>query len=168
MHRMRWIVLIAISACSEAPVDPRHEGVALSSERWGNGRTRAEYQYYLNARGQVVRHGWYREYSRFVDRLVAVEEHYDRGVRVGPRRVRCEADSFPLDYDNGDFEFGTFDGWSLERAREESIALVADAGRGRYDRNRAIRPAPVSHRGSGASGRIDEAGAERCAEATGR
>ena len=57
MYRMRWILLIAIVGCAEAPVDPRQERVALSSERWENGRVRLEYQYYLNARGQVVRHG---------------------------------------------------------------------------------------------------------------
>ena len=70
MYRMRWILLIAIVGCAEAPVDPCQARVAPSAERWENGRVRLEYQYYLNARGQVVRHGWYREYSRFVDRLV--------------------------------------------------------------------------------------------------
>ena len=148
MYRMCWILLIAIVGCAEAPVDPRQERVALSAERWENGRVRLEYQYYLNARGQVVRHGWYREYSRFVDRLVTVEAHYERGVRLGARRVRCEVGSAPLDYDNGDFEFGTFHGWSLERAREESIALVADAGRGRYSAKLVLQPGDVVRGGN--------------------
>ena len=63
MHRMRWILRIAIVDCTEAPVDLRQKRVALAVECWGNERIYLEDEYYLN---------------------------------------------------NENFEFGTFDGWSLD------------------------------------------------------
>ena len=38
MHRMRWILRIAIVDCTEAPVDLRQKRVALAVECWGNER----------------------------------------------------------------------------------------------------------------------------------
>ncbi len=150
MYRIRWMLVLACCGCggSQVPVGPREAPVALWSERWDNGRAKREYQYYLDAWGAIVRHGYYREYSRFVDRLLTVEERYIAGTRVGPRYARCGAMAPPLDYANGDFEFGSFDGWSLEGARANSIRLVTDAGRGRFSAKLTLQPGDMVRGGN--------------------
>ena len=144
------MLVLACCGCGglQEPVGPREAPVALWSERWDNGRAKREYQYYLDAWGAIVRHGYYREYSRFVDRLLTVEERYIAGTWVGPRYARCGAMAALLDYANGDFEFGSFDGWSLEGARANSIRLVTDAGRGRFSAKLTLQPGDMVRGGN--------------------
>ena len=83
------MLVLACCACggSQVPVGPREAPVVLWSERWDNGRAKREHQYYLDASGAIVLHGYYREYSRFVDRLLTVAERYIAGTRVGPPQL---------------------------------------------------------------------------------
>lgn len=150
---MQWIYLLLITVClgcgsAPDPVGSPIVRLQLQAEQWENGRVKREYQYYLDESGALVRHGYYREYSRFVDRLLMVEERYSEGEQVGARYARCGSASLPLDYANGDFEFGNFDGWSLEAARSNSIQLVASAGRGRYSAKLTLSPGDMVRGGN--------------------
>ena len=150
MQSICWILVLICCACgnSQDAAGPRPVPLMLWSEQWDNGKARLEYQYYLDEAGDPVKHGYYREYSRFVDQLLMVEEYYVAGQQVGERYSRCGSLADPLDYANGDFEFGTFSGWSLEGARSNSIQLVTGQGRGRYSAKLTLRPGDVVRGGN--------------------
>lgn len=132
---MGWIagllwMAMATGGCQkdqgDAIADPQGQPLEVWKEQWDNGRLKVEYQYYCDEKGAIVKHGYYREYSYFVNGLVTVEGNYYLGNPVGEWHYRCKSKPLPYIFENGDFEFGNFTGWKLEGARENSFELISD------------------------------------------
>ena len=58
-------MLIAVGLWSGCGDDnttgPQGQTLNVETEKWDNGNIKVEYQYYRDG-GEVVRHGWYKEY----------------------------------------------------------------------------------------------------------
>ena len=119
-------VLLLFCACSDRSTGPIARAVETVVERWPNGRLRAEYRYFVDGKGEIIRHGYYREYSRLSAGLLIAEGQYEHGRRIGAWYERCAGPVDGFLFANGDFETGDFTGWRLEGARASSIRLIGD------------------------------------------
>ena len=68
-------VLLLFCACSDRSTGPIARAVETGVERWPNGRLRAEYRYFVDGKGEIIRHGYYREYSRLSAGLLIAEDN---------------------------------------------------------------------------------------------
>jgi len=151
---MRWIVwwmmgwMMVGCGGDDAVLGP--EELEVWMERWENGKMKVEYQYYFDGNGVPIRHGYYREYSQFVDGLVTSEGRFTKGARDGEWYERCASNQpFPL-FENGGFELGSFDGWRLEGAGEHSIELVTNENpeTGTYSARLTLHPGDIISSGN--------------------
>ncbi|MBT4498892.1 MAG: hypothetical protein HOC74_14280 [Gemmatimonadetes bacterium] len=156
MKWMVWVIMVwmMVVGCggddAGTAAGPGEGKLEVWTERWENGRIKVEYQYYFDEEGVPIRHGYYREYSQFVDGLVVSEGRFFEGERDGEWYERCvSSQPLPL-FENGGFELGSFDGWRLEGAREHSIELVADEdpGRGAYSARLTLHPGDIIRGGN--------------------
>jgi hypothetical protein len=131
-------MVLAWSHCSgerlTSIIKPSGPVVEIWQESWDNGNARFEFQYYLDAAGAPLKHGYYKEYSRFVNNLLTVEGRYTNGVKTGQWYTRCNPGPLPPVFKNGGFENANFSGWMLDGVEKNRIDLIAsdDPQRGQY------------------------------------
>ena len=133
---MRWVLWAAVGgallmgACSgnkeDTSTGSQERRLEVWEEKWDNGHKELEYQYYHDPAGVEVKHGYYREYSYYVNELITTDGNYWEGEKAGEWYHRCKAGPLPYVFENGDFEMGDFTGWRLEGVRVNSIELVTD------------------------------------------
>ena len=105
-------------------VDTPELNLEIWHEQWDTGNAKVDYQYYLDAVGSPVKHGYFKEYTRLVDRLVMQEGKYSDGIKTGVWYNRCNQGPFPPTFINGGFENGNFSGWLVDGGETNSIELV--------------------------------------------
>ena len=158
MREIMWIMMMGlvmgIGGCNgdkiETITGPQEREIEVWMEKWDNGNIKVEYQYYRDENGALVKHGYYREYAYFVDELITTEGNYIEGEKEGEWYDRCKPRPLAYIFENGDFEFGNFDGWRLEGARGNSIELVASENleRGEYLAKLTLYPGDIIRGGN--------------------
>ena len=141
-----WLVLVACSG--ERGTGPQSTSLEVAVEYWPNGYLRSAYQFYVDAQGQRVMHGYYRTYSQRVENLLWSERLFFSGRSTQLSYERCSESTERTA--NGNFEQGDFTHWRLEGARPTSILLVADGDpqRGAHSAKLTLHPGDIVRGGN--------------------